>query len=290
MFEELERREGLENKLPISFKDIKKRADGNTNDDDDHGEFTQCAGSFPITYADNKVTYTPKIWEPGNTITEHFKGTSSATIENGTIAKWNIYTTNKDFLFSFIVDYCTLLADDDKPCPVPPGSFDKTVKWKLNDDPDRQPKDVTIDYYFNSTPPGGKFTQCLGTYPIEITGAKYTPLIYAPGQITTMRLKGTSSIVIEPKTIMVVNGFLKNKLELQFQHIVDYCQVVVEPNNLACPFPAGHFDFTFPWMVEVKTDQPKAQNIDYYVNVTTLSPDKSKLLSCIEGTITVAYP
>nr|CAG8563749.1 5093_t:CDS:2 [Entrophospora candida] len=162
MFEEL----GLENRLPISFKDIKKRADNST----DGGEFTQCAGSFPITYTDNKVTYTPKIWEPGNTITEHFEGTSNATIVNGTIVAWNLYTTSKDFVFSFIADYCTLLANDDKPCPVPPGPFDKTVKWKLNDDPDHQPKGETIEYYFNSTlvDPSQTILSCLeGTITIK---------------------------------------------------------------------------------------------------------------------------
>jgi len=120
--------------------------------DSDRGQFTACTGNFPITYTDNKVTYTPKIWEPGKTVTEHYEGTSTAAITNGTILTWNIYTTNKDFVFSFIADYCTLLANHhDKSCPLQPGPFDEKVTWKLNDDPDNQPKDQTIDFFVNST-------------------------------------------------------------------------------------------------------------------------------------------
>ena len=160
--------------LPASFKDIKKRAEDDTNGDS--GEFTQCVGNFPITYTDNKVTYTPKIWEPGTTVTEHIKGTSTATITNGTIANWNVYTTDKKFLFSFIADYCTLLVDD-KPCPIPPGSFDKTVEWKFNEDDNNPnlPKDQTIDYYFNSTivDPSQTTLSCLeGTVTIKYPDRK----------------------------------------------------------------------------------------------------------------------
>ncbi|CAJ0902481.1 2723_t:CDS:2 [Entrophospora sp. SA101] len=124
------------------YKKANKRTPG-----DDVGKFTQCAGTYPITF--NEVSYTPAIWEPGNTVTKHIVGESTVPIEDGVIATWNIYLKDK-FLFSFSADYCMLAAALDEPCPVQPGHFDKTHEWKVEESP-FQPKDMTVDYFVNST-------------------------------------------------------------------------------------------------------------------------------------------
>ncbi|CAJ0846829.1 9007_t:CDS:2 [Entrophospora sp. SA101] len=79
----------------IPIREVTKRAPG-----DEVGKFTQCTGTYPITFTE--VSYTPAIWEP------------------------------------------------DEPCPVQPGHFDKTHEWKVEESP-FQPKDMTVDYFVNST-------------------------------------------------------------------------------------------------------------------------------------------
>ncbi|CAH1766774.1 8413_t:CDS:1, partial [Entrophospora sp. SA101] len=132
----------LTTSMLIPIREVTKRAPG-----DEVGKFTQCTGTYPITFTE--VSYTPAIWEPGKTVTEHVVGDSTVPIEDGTIATWNIYLKDK-FLFSFSADYCMLSAALKEPCPVPAGHFDKTHEWKVEESP-FQPKGVTVDYFVNST-------------------------------------------------------------------------------------------------------------------------------------------
>nr|CAG8625887.1 12174_t:CDS:2 [Entrophospora candida] len=127
----------------IPIREVTKRAPG-----DGAGKFVQCAGTYPITFTE--VSYTPAIWEPGKTVTEHVVGDSTVPIEDGAIATWSIYLKDK-FLLSFSADYCTFAsALKETECPVAAGHFDKTHEWKVQESP-LQPKGVTIDYFVNST-------------------------------------------------------------------------------------------------------------------------------------------
>src|SRR6266511_6431856 len=91
----------------------------------------------------------------------------------------------------------------------------------------------------------GRFRQCSGTFPITYTEATYTPETIISGQLVTEHFKGKSTITIEPKSIMIVNGYSDNTLA--FSSKFDFCDVVFKPNNMTCPIPPGHLDVTFPW-------------------------------------------
>nr|CAG8629574.1 11657_t:CDS:2 [Entrophospora candida] len=182
-----------------------------------------------------------------------------------------------NIFFILIVFYATLITSFSIPNPI--GKFTKRALGDIVDIPIREvTKRAPVDNV-------GNYTQCAGTYPITFTEASYTPAIWQPGKNVTEHFVGDSTVPIEDGTTVNVEIYLKDGNIFLFSSSVNYCINSAEP----CPIPAGHFDKTHEWKLEKSPYQPKGVTIDYFMNSTLVSKDKT-VLACLEGTFTIKYP
>src|SRR5436309_1253801 len=106
------------------------------------GKFLQCPGDYPINYT--QITYTPKVFVPGKTVTERDVWDSTVTIDKGVTAELSIYLDN-ELVLRTKSDYCQEAKVYGLSCPISPGHYDKTFTYKFPSTP-KDPKHKNIEY------------------------------------------------------------------------------------------------------------------------------------------------
>ncbi|CAH1758427.1 10208_t:CDS:2 [Entrophospora sp. SA101] len=116
-----------------------------------------------------------------------------------------------------------------------------------------------------------KYTQCPGTFPITVIEDTYTPAIIVPDQILTEHVIWDSTVEILTTTIFTDTATHFNGT-LIYTHQEAYCTSPHKPLNIECPIPAGHLDFKAQYAIPSNPDQPKAQTVEFLVNLTQGKP------------------
>jgi len=134
------------------------------------------------------------------------------------------------------------------------------------------------------------FKQCEGDIPNTLSAFDFTPNPVVLGQNVTVHIAGKATEIVNPGTLVVYTGYDKSDpSKPAFQHQLDYCEIFVQPSGSVCPVKEGDFSFTGTWLLDQHPGEPQNLNIEYIFNVSIVGPD-NKLLSCINGLLTVHYP